>query len=461
MKQSARITNPDKDPRFNHLVSVARTQMRRLNIPGIQIGVVFKNKEYYAGLGVTSIENPLPITEETLFEIASVSKTFLVTAIMRLVDAGKINLDAPIRKYLPELKLKDRAASEQVTMRHLLTHTGGWLGDYFKDFGSGDDALEKMVDCMRHLPQVSPLGKIWSYNNSGFYLAGRVIEKVTGKTFENALTELVFDPLGMKKTFFSTREIMTHRFAVGHRIVKGENKVARPYGMDRASTPAGGIVSNAKDLMAFARFHMGEGSISGKKLISERGMLLMHSPKIGATVDKQMAFAWFVLKAGEYSGIWHGGSLNGQKAELLVVPDNKFALSVCANSDYGGEACAQISKVALMEYCEHSPAQPKQLKLANGSVQEYLGKYELPVFTCQFRADKKGLLLEMKDLGGFPPPPKPPTGQMPPARVVFYEKDRFMGIESPYKALKGEFLRSPEGKIEWLKILYRAHKRVK
>ena len=146
-----------KDRRFNRICTEAGKQMARQKIPGLAVGVFYEGKEYTAGLGVTNIETPMPVTGDTLFQIASISKTFLATAIMRLVDAGKIELDAPLRKYLPGLKLKDINVAKQVTMRHLLTHTGGWHGDYFNDFGAGEDAVQKMVKAMAGLPQVTPL----------------------------------------------------------------------------------------------------------------------------------------------------------------------------------------------------------------------------------------------------------------------------------------------------------------
>jgi CubicO group peptidase (beta-lactamase class C family) len=118
---------------------------------------------------------------------------------------GRIRFDAPVRDYLPEFKMRDFEATERATIRHLLVHTAGWQGDFFEDTGSGDDALKVYVAKMADLPQVAPLGKIWSYNNSAFSVAGRVIEVVTGKTYETALTELVLAPLELSHTFIFQR----------------------------------------------------------------------------------------------------------------------------------------------------------------------------------------------------------------------------------------------------------------
>ena len=133
------------DQKFKELCETLLGEMKRLKIPGIAVGVFHDGNEHTAGFGVTSVENQLPVTPDTLFQTGSISKTFTGTIMMRLVEAGQVALDAPVRRYLPKLELSDEAVAERVTIRHLLTHTGGWVGDYFNDFGDGDDALDKMV----------------------------------------------------------------------------------------------------------------------------------------------------------------------------------------------------------------------------------------------------------------------------------------------------------------------------
>ena len=123
------------------------------------------------------------------------------TAIMRLVDMGKMELVDPVRQYLPDLALKDLATAEKVTIKHLLIHTASWLGDFFAETGLGEDALARYVAKMAEVNQLTPVGEYWSYNNASFSLAGRVIEAVTGKSYEVSLKELLLDPLEMKILF--------------------------------------------------------------------------------------------------------------------------------------------------------------------------------------------------------------------------------------------------------------------
>src|ERR1043165_8645326 len=177
--------------RFEQVFEVARDSMEELSVPGVALGVLFEGDEEVAGLGVTSVDNPLEVTPDTLFQIGSIGKTFVATAIMRLVAQAQLELDQPARSYLPDFRLADEDTASRVTVRQLLTHTGGWLGDYFDDFGAGDDALARMVDGLSTLAQLTALGAHWAYNNSAFYVAGRIIEVTTGKPFEKALGELV------------------------------------------------------------------------------------------------------------------------------------------------------------------------------------------------------------------------------------------------------------------------------
>lgn len=142
------------EAKFSKLCANINKDMKRLRVPGVAVGVWHKGKEYTAGFGVTSIENPLPVTPDTLFQIGSISKTFTATLLMQLAEQGKVDLDTPVKKYIKDLKLQDKNVEKQVTTHHLLTHMGGWVGDYFNDFGNGDDALDRMVKDIAKLPQI-------------------------------------------------------------------------------------------------------------------------------------------------------------------------------------------------------------------------------------------------------------------------------------------------------------------
>src|SRR5688572_18115444 len=232
------------DARFDRIRAAMEDKMKEYGVPGAAVGVYFKGQSATLGLGVTSIDNPLPVTADTLFQVGSISKTFTGTLLMQLVDAGKLKLDARVRDSIRSFRVKDPAASRDATLLTTLTHMGGWEGDYFDDPGSGDDALARVVERMAGLEQVAPFNSVWSYNNAGFYVAGRAIELATGKPYETALKEMLLEPLGLKRTFIFPADVMAERFVVGHSGPVGKPAVARPWALARAAHAVGGVVAS-------------------------------------------------------------------------------------------------------------------------------------------------------------------------------------------------------------------------
>lgn len=443
-----------KNKKFKQLCEVLLVEMKRIKIPGASIGLWYKGKERIAGFGKTSIEHPLPVTPETLFQIGSNTKPMVATAILRLVEMGKLNLDNPVKTYLPELKLKDKDAQEKVTMRQLLNHTAGWEGDYFNDFGTGDDALEKMMPALASLNQMTPLGEIWSYNNAAFYIAGRAIEVLTGKPFETAIKELIFEPLGMNMSFFYPDDIMiTHRFAIGHDLIKKKNKVARPWAIPRASAPAGGVVASAHDMLTFARFHMGNGS----DLLKKTSIKAMQKPTV-STGNGQMGISWFVNDIEGTRVIYHGGATNGQNSGFWFIPENDFALILLTNSSE--TQTDRIFRQALKIYFDIIEPTPAPLDLPEDAYQALTGKYENIEIILTVSLKEHELWVEFEHKGGFPTPDSPPLPVPPPMRIGVYETDKIITLDEPLKDRRGEFLRAPDGSLAWFRYGSRIHKKI-
>src|SRR5262249_9785929 len=145
---------------------------------------------------------------DTVFRIGSTTKTFTGTVMMRLVELGKVALDAPVRRYLPDLRTSDPSVAARVTVRQLLNHTAGWLGDYFEGNSAGADAPARWAAGIAKLPQLPPPGTVFAYNNAAVELAGRVIEVVTGAPYEVAVRALLVDPLGLAHSRFFVDEII-------------------------------------------------------------------------------------------------------------------------------------------------------------------------------------------------------------------------------------------------------------
>lgn len=455
--------NSIKNPKFRQLCRRITKDVQRIKVPGVSIGVWHKGKEFSAGLGVTSVENPFPITPDTLFQTGSISKTFTGTIMMMLVEQGKVNLDAPVRKYIKRLKLRDESVARRVTVRHLLTHMGGWVGDYFNDFGNGDDALEKMVKDIAKLPQIQPLGTIWSYNNTGFNIASRLIEIVTKKPYEQAAQEMLFDPLELNMSFFYPSDILfTHRFVVGHQMVKNKVQVARPWAIGRAGNGVGGVVSTVHDLLKYARFHMGGGkSESGKRVLSRKSLEAMRKVQVNAGGRGDMGITWFIRYAGELKVYAHGGATNGQQAYFFFIPEKDFALAILTNSDDGGIITAQTFGWALELYFDTKINSPKPIRICVNELKEYVGRYRIGTECFDLKVKGEYLIYHHIPLGGFPTPETPPGPALPPMRFAFYEKDKVIGLDEPYKEALGDFIRSEKGKLQYFRVGGRAHKKIK
>jgi CubicO group peptidase (beta-lactamase class C family) len=447
-----------KDPDFQSLCDEVEKEMNRLPIPGAVLGISYEGSEFTSGFGVTNLEHPLEVNADTLFQIGSITKTFLATAIMRLVKMGKLELDRPIRTYYPELKLMDEEAASRVTMRHLLTHTGGWVGDYFNDFGLGEDALHRMIAKMAELEQLSPLGELWSYNNSGFYLAGRVIEILMGTNFEEAMKELVLDPLGLEMSFFFAHEVITHRVAAGHKVVDGKPEVARPWAIGRAAHPAGGIVCSVKDLLRYARFHMGDGTTQdGKRLLSRESMELMQTPMFPSTGISMTGLSWVITPLDDTQVISHGGGTNGQISHLRIVPSQDFAVAVFTNSERGGILCNEIVNSATKRYLGLSVPETVSIEVPETKLLTFTGKYEAAMGFCDIHLQDGDLVLEVTPKGGFPTPESPPSQAPPPVRLTLYAEDRGIILDEPMKDGRVEFIRDKDGEIAWLRFGGRVH----
>jgi CubicO group peptidase (beta-lactamase class C family) len=447
---------------FSELRRVVEAEVARCGVPGVALGLLHAGQEHTAGFGVTNVDQPLPVDEHTLFQIGSITKTFVAAAAMRLVDEGCLELDRPVRSYLPELRLADETAAATVTPRHLLTHTGGWVGDYFSDTGRGDDALARYVAELADLEQLTPPGTVYSYCNSGYSLLGRLIEVLTHETFEAALRRLVLGPLGLEHSFLFPEEVMTERYAVGHAgVQQRQPRVLRPWHLPRSATPAGGIIASVKDQLRYARFQMGDGTgASGERVLSPGSLAAMHQPLLPSTglPHRMIGLAWNIGQ----NTISHGGGTFGQNTFLLICPEQGVALSVLTNARVGTRVIDVASRWVMENLAgvpwPQTPCMPVDGAVLDGCV----GLYQGP--TADVEVGRLGEALVAREIakGGFPTKDTPPIPEpTPPMRLGFYAPDRLVGLDPPFQDLRCEVLRGPDGAVEWLRYGGRIRRRVR
>jgi CubicO group peptidase (beta-lactamase class C family) len=352
-------------------------QMERWNVPGVSIGIFDGDDVEFAGFGITNIETGQPVAPETLFQIGSISKIFTATLAMTLVDDGLLDLDAPVVTYVPELVLADPAARAQITIRHLLNHRAGFYGDRFDDQGAGDDALKKAILALRDLPQQSAVGELYTYCNAGFDLVGRAIENVLGQTFDSAMRERVFDPLGLERTTYFASEAIRHSVAVGHEVGGEDGQtVAEPWPIPRRSNPAGGIISNVPELIRFVVMHLRDGAIGEQRVISIEIAREMRRPMVQADYGNQRGLAWVVRSIGDLTVVEHGGGTNGFLSRLILIPEKRYAIAVMTNGEYGSTLHAAVTAKAIERRFGATAAAPTRVTLPEDGLRRFTGSFK-------------------------------------------------------------------------------------
>ncbi|MEV0387205.1 serine hydrolase domain-containing protein [Nonomuraea sp. NPDC050643] len=437
-------------------------------LPGAAVGVLAGGRELPAFHGVTSLGNPLPIDDKTLFPLASVTKTFTATALMRLVAEGRVELDAPVRRYVPELALPDERAAARITVLNLLNHTAG-LDWNLIDTDDGDGSLAAFVAKLAGLELIAPPGARASYSQAGYNLAGRVIEKVTGLTFEKAVTTLVLEPVGLSNTFFGVDDVMVRRFAVGHnRDQDGTLRVARPWASWRAGThgnnPGGGIASSVGDLLRWARFHLG----AGEGVLPAETLHRMKEPTVelrASTLGDAIGVCWFLRDVDGVRTVGHGGSGNGQFAELLIAPGHDFAVVSLANAGPDGHPFNQaVTRWALEHYLGVVERAPEPLPYDAARAREVAGRYEIDAMNLDLATDGLRLTLEVgikPEIRRASETEMPPDH--PPAAIGFLPGagEEYVITEGGLKGQRGFFSRDGGGAVAGVDLAGRLFRRAR
>jgi CubicO group peptidase (beta-lactamase class C family) len=418
---------------------------------------------------VTSIDNPLSVDPDTLYVLGSVTKTVTATTLMRLVAEGRVELDAPVRRYVPELRLADERAAAEITVMNLLNHTSGLDWGFTSDTGEGDDALAGYVAKMAELKQIAPPGARASYSQAGYNLAGRIVEKVTGLTYERAVASLLFEPLGLSHSFFARDDVMTRRFAVGHnRGEDGTLSIARLWRRWRGENPGGGLVSSAADQLRWARFHLGDGRAdSGERVLPTEVLQRMKEPTVAlrsSSLGDAIGIGWFLRDVGGVRTVGHGGSANGQFAELLTVPERNFAVVALSNAGPDGIPCNQaVVRWALQSYLGVTDRDPEPLPYDEARAREVVGSYQNEVMTLTIDSDAAGLRLEVlmkPEIRAAADRELPPD--YPPADIGLLpgDTDEYVITSGGMKGQRGFFTRDESGAVVGVDLAGRLFNRV-
>lgn len=447
-------------PLFEELGVFIQERLAGWKVPGLAVAVLHDGSTEEQAFGVAHVETGCPARPDTLFQIGSITKVFTATVVMQLVEEGKIDLDTPVIQYLPDLQLADGEAQRAITMRHLLSHTSGLEGDHFADFGWGDDALAKYVASLHTLRQWTWPGQLWSYCNSGFSLAGRVIEVLLEKPYEQAVKERIFDPLGMARSTFFAHEAITFPVSVGHNYDPSTGagpEIARPYPIPRSSNPAGGIISTVGDLLRFAKLHLDGGRAGDTQLLSPASVEAMQQPQVrAANFADAYGIGWALRTPSGARIVEHGGSTNGFQAQLLLVPERRFAIAILTNSSRGTVAIREIEEWALDRYCGITFQQPAIVRVAPEQLKRVAGLYRRPGVEQVVRVADSGIAIESTTQ-------HPLTGKqtkLPPIVAKPISQNEFLVTEGEWARMRVDFIDGESGRPAFMRFGGRLAERV-
>ena len=437
----------DHKAKFQQIAENVEAWREELAVPGATFGVRIAGENYSGGSGVTSIDNPLPVTDETIFQIGSISKTFTATMMMRLVEQGKLDLDERVRSYLPQFRVRDEDVSQRVAVRHLLTHVAGWTGDVFTDTGNNDEAMRQYVEGMAEFEQLAPLDFTFSYNNAAFAVAGRIIEALTGMTYEEAARQHIFEPLGMEGSTFFPHEVMLKRFAVGHQVADEGTKALSPWAIPRAMNAGGGIACHIQDLLRYGAYHLGEGA----PLLQPQSLRQMHTPQVSISdYVGAVGLSWIVNDIDGIRLLWHNGGTNGQNSILTLAPEYGLALGMMTNGDKGGAINDKFNKRVLRDFCGIDIPEPQAIESSVEALVQYAGRYKGTMADIELRMDGADLVAIVEAKAGLAT--DAPRPQPAPMAVARCGVDVLMMLDGDYKNSRADIIRDAKGDIRYLRF---------
>ena len=318
-------------------------QMHRLGIPGASLAVLEVDQVVHQrGFGLARPGGEAP-TSQTPFFIGSLTKSFTALGVMQLVEAGKVNLDAPVQHYLPWFRVADLRASAQITLRHLLNQTSGFpamAGEVIlEDYGDGPDATERKVRGMATL-KTNPVGEKCDYCNLNYDVLGLIIETVSGESYPAYIQNHIFNPLEMRHSFSTRIDAQRNGLARGHRHWFGHPIPAPDLPLPRAALPSGYLISCVEDMAHYLSAHMNAGRYKDVQILSAPGIDELHRGVMGyfpmGIPSGKYGMGWFDIDLGDTKTFTHSGNVPDFSAYMGFIPDQHKGLVILFNADpYG------------------------------------------------------------------------------------------------------------------------------
>lgn len=322
---------------FSVVDAYVESQMKNLKIPGLALVIIQGEQAVYMkGYGQAHPDGS-PVMPQTSFMIGSTTKSFTALAVMQLVEAGKIELDAPVQTYIPWFRVADPQASAQITVRHLLNQTSGFSNasghDDLAASDLSDDAIENSVRAMENVEQARAPGEAYEYSNLNYNILGLIVQIASGQSYESYIQENIYDPLEMSHSFTSQQEAMRNGMSTGYETFFGI-PFEKEMPFNRGNISGGYLICSAEDLSHYLIAQLNEGRYGNVSVISPQGTATMQERTV--TTETPGNFYGMGWENGSVNGVptvWHDGENANYSTALMMVPQEKLGIVVLSNAN--------------------------------------------------------------------------------------------------------------------------------
>lgn len=352
---------------------------------GGQVSVIVGDQRANFVFGSANKDLNLPMTADTVIQIGSTTKIFNAALVMTLVEQHRLDLDVPIIQYMPRFHIADAKARATITLRQLLSMSAGLDNGPYTQFGNGDEALASYADSLRALPQMFTPGQGFGYSNAGTSIAGRVVEVVTGDSWDAQLRSRILDPAGLLHVVTLPEDLPFQRVSVGHLPAKVGHSasVVRPWYITRAQGPAGStLAASAHDVAEFGALFVNDGVASnGHRVLSHASTVAMMTPTAPSPGGDFVA--WGVgpslMRWGTTDVWWHPGGNQSGVSMLLWIPSQRAVLATVINTPAAGAAFFKAIRGPFAQAVfgiRASESAPPSVPIAVPNPQRFVGSYE-------------------------------------------------------------------------------------
>lgn len=329
-----RVVNPDT----LKIDALVKAEKQAFNVPGIAVGMIKDEQPVYANAyGVKSLDSKEAMTTQSIFHMASVSKPFVATAVVQLVENGKIDLEEKLTYYLPYFVMADERYKD-ITIKQMLNHTSGIpdVEDYEWDNPQFDDgAAERFSRSQESVQLEFAPGSEYNYSNTAFDILCDVISKVSGMTFETYVKEHIFEPVGMKNSTFFKPDVPENLATKPHVLDDSlQWKVSEVYPYNRRHAGSSTLHSNVDDMLLWAEVNMNKGIINGTRIYNESSFELLTTSQAEVSETSSVGLSWFLNHSKDEQVIYHQGGDTGYRTFFAFIPEKKAAITLMVNSDY-------------------------------------------------------------------------------------------------------------------------------